>query len=77
MAALETRFGSAVQKELNRIKLRNGRRQRGELLAGMADEVERLARLAYNDASIATQDTHEKEQFNDAITDDDLRVRVL
>ena len=33
--------------------------------------------MAYNDASIANQDTHAKEQFSDAITDDDLRVRVL
>ena len=77
VSALETRFGSAVQKELSRVKLRNRRRQRGEPLAEMADEVERLARLAYNDAPIATQDTHAKEQFIDAITDDDLRVRVL
>ena len=77
VAALETRFGSAVQKELNRVKLRNRRRQRGEPLAEMADEVERLSRLAYNDAPITTQDTHAKEQFIDAIADDDLRVRVL
>ena len=77
VAALETRFGSAVQKELNRVKLRNRRRQRGESLAEMADEVERLSKLAYNDAPITTQDTHAKEQFIDAIIDDDLRVRVL
>ena len=40
----------------------------------MADEVERLARLAYNDAPIANQDTHAKEQFINTTTDDDLRV---
>ena len=71
---METRFGSAVQKELNRVKLQNRRRQRGEPSAEMANEVERLARLAYNDAYIATQDTHVKEQFIDAITDDGICV---
>ena len=75
--ALETRFGTAVQKELNRVKLRSIRRLKGESLAAVADEVERLARLAYNDAPATTQDNHAKEQFVDAITDDDLRVRVL
>ena len=75
--ALETRFGTAVQKELNRVKLRSIRRLQGESLAEVADEVERLARLAYNDAPATTQDTHAKEQFVDAITDDDLRVRVM
>ena len=77
VTALETRFGSAVQKELNRVRLRSRRRQRGEPLVEVADDVERLARLAYNDTPVATQDTHAKEQFIDAITDDDLRVRVL
>ena len=75
--ALETRFGKAVHKELNRVKLRSIRRLKGESLADVADEVERLARLAYNDTPATTQDTHAKEQFVDAITDDDLRVRML
>ena len=39
--------------------------------------VERLSRLAYNDAPISTQDNHAKEQFIDVITDDDLRIRIL
>ena len=43
----------------------------------MADDVERLARLTYADASIDTQNIHAMEQFIDAICDDDLRVRVL
>ena len=46
-------------------------------MAAVADEVERLARLAYNDAPATTQDNHAKEQFVDAIMDDDLRVLVL
>ena len=75
--ALETRLGTAVQKELNRVKLRSIRRLKGESLSDVADEVERQAHLAYNDAPATTQDTHAKEHFVDAITDDDLRVRVL
>ena len=59
------------------MKLRSWRRQKGEPLAEVADEVERLSRLAYNDAPISTQDNHAKEQCIDAITDDDLRIRIL
>ena len=46
-------------------------------MAAVADDVERLARLAYTDAPATTQDNHAKEQFVDAIMDGDLRVRVL
>ena len=77
VAALEMLFGTAIQKELNRVKLRSRRRQRGEPLVEMADDIERLARLAYDDAPTAMQDTHAKKQFIDAMTDDDQRVRVL
>ena len=77
VTALETRFGCSVQKELNRVRLRNRRRQRGEPLVVVADDVERLARLTYADASIDTQNIHAMEQFIEAICDDDLRVRVL
>ena len=77
ITALGTRFGCSVQKELNRVRLRNRRRQRGEPLVVVADDVERLARLTYADASIDTQNIHAMEQFIEAICDDDLRVRVL
>ena len=77
VTALETRFGCSVQKELNRVRLRNRRRQRGEPLVVVADDVVRLARLTYADASIDTQNIHAMEQFIEAICDDDLRVRVL
>ena len=77
VTAPETRFGCSVQKELNRVRLRNRRRQRGEPLVVVADDVERLARLTYADASSDTQNIHAMEQFIEAICDDDLRVRVL
>ena len=59
------------------MKLRSIRRLKGESLAAVADDVERLARLAYTDAPATTQDNLAKEQFVDAIMDGDLRVRVL
>ena len=59
------------------MKLRSRRRQRGETLVEMADDIERLTRLAHDDAPTAIQDTQAKEQFINAITDNDLRVRVL
>ena len=77
VTALETRFGCSVQKELNLVRLRNHRRQRGGPLVEVADDVERLARLTYADASSDTQNIHAMEQFIEAICDDDLRVRVL
>ena len=77
ITALGTRFGCSVQIELNRVRLRNRRRQRGEPLVVVADDVERLARLTYADASIDTQNIHAMEQFIEVICDDDLRVRVL
>ena len=49
-AALEGRFGSMHQTELNRTKLKARVRQRDEGLPELAEDVERLARLAYPDA---------------------------
>ena len=44
ITALETRFGCSVQKQLNRVRLRNRRQKRGEV----ADDVERLVmRVTY------------------------------
>ena len=42
----------------------------------MADDVERLARLTYADASSDTQNIHAMEQFIKATCDNDLRGRA-
>ena len=49
-AALEIRFGAKHQVELNRMRLRSRTRRRGEGLPELAEDIERLTRLAYLDA---------------------------
>ncbi|XP_028417631.1 uncharacterized protein LOC114542079 [Dendronephthya gigantea] len=76
VAALESRFGSQRQAELHRMKLRSRVRHREESLPELAQDIERLAKLAYPNASPAVLETLTKDQFIDALTDDELRLRV-
>ena len=77
VSALESRFGSSHQAELHRIKLKNRTRKREESLAELAEEVERLARLAYPEATPDMLELLTKDQFIDAIADDgDMRLRL-
>ena len=47
VAALESRFGSAHQQELHRSKFKSRVRRREESLQELAEDLERLVRLAY------------------------------
>jgi hypothetical protein len=76
VTALEARFGSSHQAELHRIKLKNRTRKRDESLAELAEEVERLARLAYPDAPPEMLELLAKDQFIDAIVDGEARLRL-
>ena len=76
ITALEARFGSVHQAELYRIKLKNRTRKREESLAELAEEVERLAKLAYPEAPPEMLELLAKDQFIDALTDGDLRLRM-
>ena len=76
VAVLESRFGSAHQAELNRTKLRNRVRRREEGLPELAEDVERLARLAYPEAQPALLEVLVKDQFIDALSDEDMRLRI-
>lgn len=76
VAALESRFGNRRQAELHRMKLRSRVRRRDESLPELAEDVERLARLAYPDATVTVLETLSKDQFIDALMDDELRLRV-
>ena len=76
ITALEARFGSAHQAELHRIKLKNRTRKREESLAELAEEVERLARLAYPEAPSEMLELLAKDQFIDALADGDMRLRT-
>ena len=53
LTALEAHFGSGHQAELNRMKLKNRVRKREEGLTELAEDVEKLIRLAYPDADPA------------------------
>ena len=76
VAALESRFGNRRQAELHQMKLRNCVRRRDESLPELAQDVEQLARLAYPDATVTVLETLSKDQFIDALMDDELRLRV-
>ncbi len=76
LSALDNRFGTAHQTELNRVKLRNRTRKREESLPELAEDIERLSRLAYPDAAQGMVDVLAKDQFIDAIADEDIRLRV-
>ena len=75
-AALDSRFGVAHQAELNRARLRSRKRQRGEGLPELAEDIERLARLAYPDADPSMLEVLGKDQFIDALLNDDSRLRI-
>ena len=76
VAALESRFGSTHRTELSRVKFKHRVRQKDESLAALAEELERLGRLSYPDASQELQDVLSRDQFVDALPDEDMRLRI-
>ena len=59
MAVIVSRLGSRRQADLHRMKLHNRVRRREESLPELAENIERLARLAYLEASVAVLETQE------------------
>ena len=76
IAALDRRFGSAHRAELNRVKLKGRVRKREETLPELAEEVEHLARLAYPDATAEMVEVLARDQFIDALPDEEFRLRL-
>ena len=76
VTALDQRFGIAHRAELNRVKLRGRVRKREETLSELAEEVEHLARLAYPNAAAEMVEVLAKDQFIDALPDEDFRLRL-
>lgn len=76
VAALNRRFGSAHQADLNKAKLNGRVKKRDESLPELAEDVERLTRLVYPDASAEMLEVLSKDQFIDALTDEDSRLRL-
>ena len=75
-AALSTQFSAAHQTELNRMRLKAGTRGKEETLAKLAEDVEWLVRLAYPDATKAMVEVLAKDQFTDALPEEDTRLRI-
>ena len=76
VAALESRFGNKSQTELHRMKLRNRAGRRDETLSELAEDIERLNCLAYPENPVEVLDTLTKDQFIDALNDDETRLKV-
>ena len=76
VAALDKRFGSAQQTELNCVKLRCRMRKREESLQELAEDVERLVQLAYPGAEDNMLEVLVKDQFKDALQDAEIRLRI-
>ena len=69
-------FGAKHQVELNRMRLRSRTHRRGEGLPELAEDIERLTRLAYPDAPATMIEVLARDQFLDAIPDEYLQVKV-
>lgn len=76
VAVLESRFGAAHQQEFHCTKFKSRLRRREESLQELAEDIERLTRLAYPLAPEYTKDLLAKEQFIDAILDGDTWLRL-
>ena len=75
LAAIEARFGNGHQAELNRMKLKNRVRKR-EGLTELAEDVEKLIRLAYPDADPAMMEVLGIDHFIDALQEEEMRLKV-
>ena len=75
-AALKNRFGNNHQAELNRAHLRGRTKKRDETLPELAEDIECITRLAYPEAAEAMVIVLAKDQFIDALPDEDMRLRI-
>jgi hypothetical protein len=75
--AFKRRYGASGQPELAKSKLRARAQRRDEKLPELAEDVERLTRLAYPDVNEETLDSLAMDQFLDALRDEDVRKEVL
>lgn len=71
-AALQSRFGTAHQTELNRVKLKVRTHRWEETLPELAEDIEQLVRLAYPDAAESMVGVLTKDQFMDSIPEEDM-----
>ena len=70
VSALETRFGTAHQTELNCVRLKTRTRHQEESLAELAEDIERLVCLAYPNTTESMVEVLSKDHFIDALPDE-------
>jgi hypothetical protein len=76
VSALENRFGPAHRTELSRVRFKHRAKQKDESLAALAEDLERLERLAYPEAPPDLQNVLSRDQFVDALPGEDMRLRL-
>ena len=76
VGALKSRFRAAHQQELHHTKFKSRLRRCEESLQELAEDIERLARLAYPFAPEDMKDLLAKEQFIHTILDGDTRLQL-
>ncbi|MES9884746.1 MAG: hypothetical protein ABW185_28200 [Sedimenticola sp.] len=74
--ALSSRFEPENQAELHRAQLKNRVRNKGEALTELAQDIKRLTRMSYPQASPEIREQLAKEGFLDALCDTDLEWAV-
>lgn len=74
--ALGDRFGIANQEPWFRSQLRRRKREAGESLPHLAQEIERLTSLAYPSATVELRDSLACDHFMDALGDAELHITV-
>ena len=75
-SALQAQFGTAHQMELNRMKLKARTPWREENLPELAEDIERLVGLTYLDTAESMVEVLAKDQFVDALPEEDMRLRI-
>lgn len=73
---LHTRYGTKNRAEIYRATLKSMRKQTGQSLSELAQEIKKLTRQAYPDANSDIQETLALDYFIDSLTDLELRLRL-
>ena len=76
-SALAARFEPVQQSELHRVTLKTRLRCENETLTELAQDVNRLVRLAYPSTSVDVREQFSKDYFIDALNDHELEWAVL
>ena len=75
--ALAARFEPVQESELHRVTLKTRLRCKNETLSELAQDVNRLVRLAYPSATVDVREQLSKDYFIDALNDHELEWAVL